>query len=387
MANANPVGQNIFTFKYNNAEQVLAIGTAIPAVCIFITGLRFITRALQNAKFGLDDWLSLGGLIAVLGMGACLIDGAVRNSLGYPTPEGPASLTSFEQLSYIDPRSILVLKLQFAFQLIMMLSNGFIKLSIVAFYRRIFVTRKNSVFDIVTKILASVIFLWTITYILIDVFACGGHVTANWGSLDEQSKYCDTIGYTSEEGFAVSDLIIDIFVIASPLPLVWKLHMKTIRKLGVTCVLLLGATAIAASIARLVIYLEVLHATEAGVDLDTNLCITAALWWSMLEAGLSLIAGSLPTLSYLINHSSLQSALGSVRSKLSLRSTKSTRGSEDRTAFGSKEKSPYAEIRANNSTASHTGILGSDDRESHELNEVSQGIYVKHEVTMTDDMV
>ena len=104
-----------------------------------------------------------------------------------------------------------------------MLSNGFIKLSIVAFYRRIFVTRKNSVFDIVTKILASVIFLWTITYILIDVFACGGHVTANWGSLDEQSKYCDTIGYTSEEGFAVSDLIIDIFVIASPLPLVSNL--------------------------------------------------------------------------------------------------------------------------------------------------------------------
>lgn len=102
----------------------------------------------------------------------------------------------------------------------MMLSNGFIKLSIVAFYRRIFVTSKNSVFDIVTKILALVIFLWTITFILIDIFACGGHVTASWGSLDEQSKYCDTIGYTSEEGFAVSDLIIDIFVIASPLPLV-----------------------------------------------------------------------------------------------------------------------------------------------------------------------
>ena len=47
-------------------------------------------------------------------------------------------------------------------------------------------------------------------------------MTANWGSLDEQSKYCDTIGYTSEEGFAVSDLVIDFFVIASPLPLVSK---------------------------------------------------------------------------------------------------------------------------------------------------------------------
>lgn len=102
----------------------------------------------------------------------------------------------------------------------MMLSNGFIKLSIIAFYRRLFVARKNSMFDIVTKILALAIFLWAIAFFLIDIFACGGHVTASWGSLEEQSKYCDTIGYTSEEGFAVSDLIIDIFVIASPLPLV-----------------------------------------------------------------------------------------------------------------------------------------------------------------------
>ena len=42
-------------------------------------------------------------------------------------------------------------------------------------------------------------------------------MTASWGSLDERSNYCDTIGYTSQEGFVVSDLIIDVFVIASPL--------------------------------------------------------------------------------------------------------------------------------------------------------------------------
>lgn len=108
----------------------------------------------------------------------------------------------------------------------MMLSNGFIKLSIIAFYRRIFVTNKNTIFDIVTKILAVVVFLWTVSFFLIDIFACGGHVTANWGSLSEQSKYCEAIGYTSEEGFAVSDLIINVFVIASPLPLVSSSNIR-----------------------------------------------------------------------------------------------------------------------------------------------------------------
>lgn len=63
MANANSADQSVFTFKYNDAEQVLSIGIALPAVCIVIVGLRFCTRILQNAKLGLDDWLSLGGLV------------------------------------------------------------------------------------------------------------------------------------------------------------------------------------------------------------------------------------------------------------------------------------------------------------------------------------
>lgn len=63
MATANPADQSIFTFKYNDAEDMVAIGTAIPTVCILVVGLRFLTRSLQTSKIGLDDWLSLGGLV------------------------------------------------------------------------------------------------------------------------------------------------------------------------------------------------------------------------------------------------------------------------------------------------------------------------------------
>ena len=63
MATANPAEQGIFTFKYIDAEQMVSIGIAIPAVCIVIVGLRFLTRSLQSSKIGLDDWLSLGGLV------------------------------------------------------------------------------------------------------------------------------------------------------------------------------------------------------------------------------------------------------------------------------------------------------------------------------------
>ena len=107
----------------------------------------------------------------------------------------------------------------------------------------------------------------------------------------------------------------------------------------------------------------------------------------MLEAGLSLIAASLPTLSYLITHNSLQSALRSVLSKISLQSILSTRRTEDTMAFSGKEASPYTETGATDSTGSLTNISKSKDQDTYEFNDLDQGVYVKHEVQSADNMV
>lgn len=108
-------------------------------------------------------------------------------------------------------------QLQYAFQIIMMLAYGFIKLSIIAFYRRIFVTHKWGTFDILSIVLGVVTLLWTISFFLIDILACGTHITANWGPLDQQLEYCPD-GYTSEYGFAISDVIIDFLILVMPIP-------------------------------------------------------------------------------------------------------------------------------------------------------------------------
>lgn len=55
---------NIFTFNFNDAQQVLSIGAALPAVCIVFVSLRFYTRLLQKTKLGLDDWLIFCGLVS-----------------------------------------------------------------------------------------------------------------------------------------------------------------------------------------------------------------------------------------------------------------------------------------------------------------------------------
>lgn len=74
------------------------------------------------------------------------------------------------------------------------------------------------------------------------------------------------------------------------------------------------------------------------------------MYWSTIESGLALIAACLPTLSYLFNGISVQSAVNSVRSAFSLGSVRSTRKSEPSRA---EVTNPYIDIEANNSSSSY----------------------------------
>lgn len=78
------------------------------------------------------------------------------------------------------------------------------------------------------------------------------------------------------------------------------------------------------------------------------------MYWSTIESGLALIAACLPTLSYLFNGFSVQSAVNSVRSAFSLGSVRSTRKSEPSRAEVS---NPYIDIEANNSSSSYAKIF------------------------------
>ncbi|KAF2819252.1 hypothetical protein CC86DRAFT_460678 [Ophiobolus disseminans] len=313
-----------FPFPYASTADCYAIGIALPAVAIVIAGLRLYTRRIiQRAQLGLDDWLTVGGLVAVIAMGICFVYGAATGAMGKPTPPPPSDLTEEAALSYIDPGYELLEKI------FMMLAYGCIKMSIVAFYRRLFVVNKKSVFAIVITVTQVVLVLWTLAFILLIIFPCGNHIWANWGSSGDQLALCPVV-FTSEYGLTGSDLILDLYIFILPLPSVWKLQMSTRRKFMVSGILLLGAMAVAASIARLVVYVKALALLTALAHVDEKLVVTLGLYWSLLESGLALIAACLPNLSSLaIRKGSLSSMLNSIRSVFSLRSTGRSVRSDD----------------------------------------------------------
>ncbi|KAI4142678.1 MAG: hypothetical protein LQ340_007262 [Diploschistes diacapsis] len=257
------------------------------------------------------------------------VPGVAKQIFGYPTPSPSRALSEQEMFLYIDPSSALASQIQFAFQIFMMIAYGTIKMSIVAFYRRLFVVHKGSPFAVITMTIWVIILLWTIVFLFLVIFPCGEHVWATWSAPIYQIQFCD-IAFASEYGLAMSDLILDIIVFLMPLPLIWSLQLATQRKLAVTGIMLLGAMAIGASIARLIVYYQNLAATSSPTfpHRDENLGITTSLYWSFLECGLALIAACLPTLSYLLTRQSrIGSKLKSWRSAFSLRSSPSSSSS------------------------------------------------------------
>ncbi|KAI4246697.1 MAG: hypothetical protein LQ352_006318 [Teloschistes flavicans] len=189
-----------------------------------------------------------------------------------------------------------------------MLGYGFVKTSIVLFYRRIFVTSKRTPFDIATKITIAVVFLWTIAFILMVIFACGSEFDANWGSPAAQHVYCNKIGFTSEEGLAGSDLVLDVVLLALPIPVVIQAALDDVE----------------VDQNRAYLTLVVVNIWAESFTTET---LTVFLYWSMLESGLALIAACLPTLSYLFTRHSFRSVLQSARSAAAMLPHRSSRKS------------------------------------------------------------
>ncbi|KAI0169962.1 hypothetical protein GGR52DRAFT_592591 [Hypoxylon sp. FL1284] len=282
--------------------QVLSAGIILPLLCVALVGTRFYIRRVQKASPGIDDWLITLGALFIIGMGICMIVGERLGVFGHPTPV-PAGTVASEAYGLFLDAYIQFAKIQFALQFLMFLAYGFVKASIIFFCRRIFVGHKGSAFDWISIVALFFVGLWSVGFVFGLVLGCGRHVSLHWAPLKElQASGCD--GSTPEIAMVISDFILDIFILLLPIPAIWRLNMSTGKKLAVTGVFLFGLTSLAASAARMAIYLIVLYkGYSAGYDI--NLTASTMLWWSMLEISLAAIAACLPTLSFLLREISL----------------------------------------------------------------------------------
>ncbi|ETS81317.1 hypothetical protein PFICI_06319 [Pestalotiopsis fici W106-1] len=214
-------------FPLATPGQILAAGIALPLVCISCVLLRFYVRRLQKAAPGADDWLVAIGVVFVAGMGACLITGERLKVFGYPTPV-PAGTDATEAYGLFLDAFILQAK----------------------------------------AIMVATSTLWSVGFLIALIFGCGKSVELHWAPFQTiEESGCDVS--TPEVAMVISDMVLDLAILILPIPAIWKLNMSKGRKFAVTGIFLFGLMSVAASAARMSIYLIVLYeGYSAGYDIN-----------------------------------------------------------------------------------------------------------------------
>ncbi|KAI1345904.1 hypothetical protein F5Y01DRAFT_299330 [Xylaria sp. FL0043] len=225
----------------------ITVSTIVLSIIALISvGLRFLARIKQGANLAQDDFLLLAGLIFMLGLGVCTVLAVYLGHLGRHVvvdaegmPEYGEWLRRFWQIEW-------------AGQLVSIIGFTLIKASLVLLYRRIF---RGDRFKLVSTILLVVIYSWGISFFFAVLLECKP-VSQVLLAPQERTGHCSSPA-PIVQGMAIANLIIDIAILATPQPIVWKLHMPLKQRLAVSFIFLLGSLVVAIGAVRVYYYFAV----------------------------------------------------------------------------------------------------------------------------------
>ena len=77
---------------------------------------------------------------------------------------------------------------------------------------------QRTFFSYLTLISITVVALWTAGYDILTGLACGTHFSALWTSPRDYDRYCRTTAWRFLLSLTISDFLLDIWILALPLP-------------------------------------------------------------------------------------------------------------------------------------------------------------------------
>ncbi|OTB07052.1 hypothetical protein M426DRAFT_93422 [Hypoxylon sp. CI-4A] len=236
--------------------------------------LRFISRR-NTHQVAIDDWVSLLSYVFLLAVAVChfLISGPYGYA-GTPVTElSPEQVEHFLIMLYAD-------------NICYSCCTATIKLSVTLLYRRIFVT---PIFKHITSVLIAVLVCWGTAIAFTQAFSCTP-VEASWilaktEHCIDSTKFYDAVG--------ISNIIFDFTLLLLPLPMIWRLHMDTRRKIQVSCVFFVGSFVCICSVLR-VVFLQKLSTTD----------VSGSIWivgiWTIVESAVGVSCACMPPLAHLL---------------------------------------------------------------------------------------
>ncbi|KAI2628677.1 hypothetical protein GGR54DRAFT_628507 [Hypoxylon sp. NC1633] len=306
--------------------RVVVIGAVFAGLALIAVALRFYVRLVRVRTFlGVDDWLILVSAILTLAMGLMMIIGSEMGGLAQPTPQGTDPTGYF---TVTNDAEVLTEKIFWAFELVQCFAFGTAKLSVLFFYRRIFL---GKVFSILSMILITFVLIWTFGFFFAILFRCGTNFRALWSPLKYIMANCHA-GTPMFQAFSISDVITDSLILILPICRISRLQMTLTKKLAVCGVFLLGIVVVVGGALRLAIF--TIQTNNPTLNADCIGRLTTEIFWYMIEMGMSVVAACLPTVWPLLGRFPVEAIFRSLRNPCNLLSPKSLPSPRSRHTVG-----------------------------------------------------
>ncbi|KAH8425101.1 uncharacterized protein LDX57_002850 [Aspergillus melleus] len=269
----------------NNATVVCMFGLAATAVA-----LRVIARVrVQHAPIAADDWFIFAAMLPVMATLVCTVLG------------GTYGLGRHAWVVPLD-NVIVVMQVLFAYVLIYIFTIPLIKMSIICFYRRIFGMNAAMWFCIFLTLGYCV--ACTITFL-----SCCRPLSYYWTQYrDSSGGKCVFDLYSFYIGNAVANVVTDVIILLVPIPLIWKLQMRTTLKVMISSIFILGGFVCIASLVR------IYFMTFLKSSVDITWIMGDVFIWSSVEPCVGILCACLPTIRPLLR-SAFRRLLGSLKAE------------------------------------------------------------------------
>ncbi|KAF7594151.1 hypothetical protein BBP40_010000 [Aspergillus hancockii] len=271
-----PESENGTPGDFQHPDQDLRRSIIIALYFAFIlstaaVGLRLLARKINGTKLFLDDYLIL---IALLFKYGCSIGVVILlyNGLG-------------SHITMI-PRSNLEvnLKIVWANSFVYTGCVAFIKLSILALYKRLFSTPRMI---LAVNVVAAFLLLWAVSVCVVGTILCLP-VNKFWDPTVEGSCLDAAKFYY---GMQIPNIVTDTVLLIMPTKVVWALPISRTQRLLLSGVFIVGGLTLIFDIVRLV---AMIHLTRAGPDVTYNQVPVVV--WTCIEAAVGITAACLSNL-------------------------------------------------------------------------------------------
>ncbi|KAI5927096.1 hypothetical protein F4810DRAFT_652294 [Camillea tinctor] len=264
------------------SKMALSLGAVQVAVVSFISitlafisfGLRMWSRRIQRIPLRFSDYMIIIAIVITSGAVASFLAAAFAAGLG----------VHLQEILATDPAIFaLHVKLFVPCQVLWAAANSCVKLSILSLYITLFPNKRFARICYGTMVVTVAYFL----SVFLETFLLCRPVQYSWDkSIPGGTCYNQNLAYLIA---GITNLVIDAFVVALPMPMLFRLQMDLSKKISIIAMFSLGALICVVS------FLRVLWAYTWDLN-DFTYTVTPGAIYSVIEPTLGVVNACLPTI-------------------------------------------------------------------------------------------